>query len=663
MGAPILSAVPASAWYKQGFDDEEQKRNQSRAEKRKQLQELADRAAAEGRELNSDEWFRMAQAELGPASILNSSAPTADLIEQVRLSSNERARQVSQQRNFEKMQQSLKMEDELEKRVESMSRSGRGEGEIVANITELYGPDYAKRFAPRISAIAQRAALADTDQGMRLGGTLSTVKEAEEYVQKYGAAMTPAMKEGVMRTAKAREDASQQKLAEVGVAIGGPGFDANDPSLDARIKGFLAATPHLNTPENVAKIKEMATSNARDALRTGTWKVQQAGQTAWAQAAPNVPIQEAEVATRQDEIARKNAAAAQEQAKLQIASRAKSALGGLPDPSKIKDKALQGQYVQVENFLSSYDVDPEDARRIVAAVNGKGDVAGAIESARKNAVPLARISAAINEVEQAKAGIGFSGDAWTDYGRVAMIGAAPDIMAERGNRIRTLQARGNTALANQQLSDAVSKTAQAVEMTRSVLIQSGRFGATPEQVAQLELAALTKHLEPLAAASGLALQQLVTLARSQMSPPSAISARPSILEGYRKAVGAGQGQAGLMSPSGVPGYALPQPSVSPQMPMAPSVSPQMPGLPTGGPVDYRTERGLVGSGIVTPQQEAEAKLGGGANVEPTPENLARLQAALQTERSPDTRAAILAEMVRLAAMMNGSKRLTGAGAF
>ncbi|MBQ1763754.1 MAG: hypothetical protein IIZ92_12730, partial [Aquincola sp.] len=181
-GAPILSGIPTVGLQKLGFDREEDRVSATRLQKSRQMQELADRAAAEGRELSIDEWFNMAQSAMEPGSVLSSSNPTGSILESMRTTSNERARQVAEDRKFRDMQNTHLLEDQVEKRVEQLSRSGKSEAEIQAELSSLYPEKIASRFTGRISSIAQRADVADQDMGMRLGGVLNNTKEAEDYI-------------------------------------------------------------------------------------------------------------------------------------------------------------------------------------------------------------------------------------------------------------------------------------------------------------------------------------------------------------------------------------------------------------------------------------------------------------------------------------------------
>lgn len=633
-GAPILTG-PINAWERQGWESEDKKRDESRLQKMKALTELANQAASEGRELSVDEWFNIANNTIGASGLLHGDAPTSSMLESIRANANQKAQEVARQRDFNAKQDAFKLDDQVRSRVEEMARSGASPEEIASQLHTSYGSDIASKYTGRIQSFASNAQFKDQDMGMRLGATLQSTDEAERYLQSDGQYLTDGAKRGVREAAKSNQMRNDALVSQIATQIASRGGFADDQATRTLAQQMLPA--HMQTPEYVDKVMGAARGVAGVTQRDARFATTNTYNNAWAQSSPQFPQNEAMFQERDQQAIdqriqqadRNTAAAIDAQNKAKQAPLAK-ALGS-------KNAALAARATEISGFLENNIVPLREQQDLYAALNSgdESKVKAAVDAAQRVSVSAGAYNRAQRDLALAAAGR-ISGPPEVMYDRVANVSRNEDdrIMMARGAAIRQLSADPNRRqIAQAQLDDAIRAVVSSAQMTRNTLGESGVFGASGAQIAQMEQASIRRALAPLAQSSGIDLEQLVARTLSMMQPPQDIAPRSMPRDTYRAGYGSGLASAGL--PGGVGAMVAPSAGAAPTF-----------GGPSAVPVQGSEDAIIRGGMTMTPADQAwQAQVA--SNPALAADNLRQLDMAIARETNPNTRAVLLAERQRL----------------
>lgn len=553
---PMFVNVAGSA--QAGADAEEKRRYDTRLQKRKDLQELSDRLAAEGRVLSPDEWFNIAQETLGPTAVLYGDAPTAAILDSVRASGNLKAEQVQRDRQFQAATRATQLDRDLRDEVMERARAGETQEDIYTSLYER-DPETAKRYRGRIPAFISAANSAEERDGFIVGQQFNSIDDAKEYI-KQSPYLSDSKQKGIIAQAQINQDKADSDLSALAVRVGASG-GMND-SADTRelIRGslppWMQRSPRVG--EYVDRVVKMASGAANVKTGADRYNVGNTAQMTYAQRWPDV----LQTKARFDEIAQerldRGIEDATKTAAAQFKFRSDQLTGTLASiASKSKDKALQSRVLAAEAFLKENDVVNAD-EIIAAASEGADKFDAAMAKARRVAVPLASIQAAERAQMEAAAGKGFTGNVQTDYANVASIGTDPAILTSIGQSLAADRQAGNMQLAQKTGEMVVNGIYAGTLKTRSTLASAGRagqFGATSEQMAQLEQRSIEQQLTPFAKASGLPLDFLVREVLAKLPPPTAIEKRPGAGDRFAASIMEGTQQGGQMFPSGAPSAA------------------------------------------------------------------------------------------------------------
>lgn len=531
-----------------GFDGEEKRREESRLQKRKALQELADQAASQGKQLDPETWFQMAQDTIG-AGALYGDAPSSAILEGVRANANAKAQQVAQKQKYDAALQQDDLDNRLRTKIGEMARSDSTETDIYEHVRDTYGDELAKRYKPRISAYMTQASVADEDTGMRLGGALQSSEEAENYI-KQRPGLSRSVQQGIRNQARMNEDRNDAAVSQVANKLASNGGFADDAATRDWVLSELP--PALRWSPNANEFVNRAMTAARGGSgvvqRQQDNAVTQAFRGAYAQSAPQAAATFTNFAVQERQQLEKNIAEATRKVQEFAADKVNRAIAPFGDISKIKDKGKQAIYADATDFLRQYDL-PEEMRNEIVSAAASGDtnkLAALKQSALKVGVPMSEIFDATKKVEMFKAGQ-LSGSVPQMFGQVAFVSQAADdrIMAARGQNILQLfqrDPRDSAGLRQAQVKDAVDAVVRDMNDTRSTLLTSGVFSANAADIAQMEREAVRRKLQPLAAASRIPaeqLDQLVSAVLQRLPPPSDINGRPSLPGMFNNAVQGG----------------------------------------------------------------------------------------------------------------------------
>lgn len=528
-----------------GFDGEVKRRDESRLQKRKALQELADQAASQGKQLDTEAWFQMAQDTIG-ADALYGDAPSSAILEGIRSNSNLKAQQVAQQRKFEEAQRGFQTEDQLRSRVGEMARSGSSETDIYENVRDLYGDDFAKKFKPRLGTFMSQATIADERDGMQLGSVYQSTEEAEQRIQQQPG-MSEPMQRGIRNAAKLNEQRNDASIAQVGNTLAANGGFADDASTRQWVLRQLppAMQGSPRAQEYVQRVMDSAKGGSGIVSRQQSNSIDQSYKGAFAQNAPGIAGNYATFAVNEQAALEKRVSEAQRNVQQYAADKVNKAIAPFGDISKIKDKEKQGLAADATEFLRTYDL-PEDMQTAIVSAAARGDanaLAVAKQAAVKVGVPMAEMLDATKKTELFKAGR-ISGSPEQMFNQVAFVSQPADdrLMAARGQallQLYTRDPRDSAGLMRREADNVVQMVVNATLGTRETLLQSGVFGADAQHISQMEKAAIMRQLKPLADASKIPPEALLANVMAKLPPPQAINPRRSPLDIYGNAVEGG----------------------------------------------------------------------------------------------------------------------------
>ena len=218
-----------------------------------------------------------------------------------------------------------------------------------------------------------------------------------------------------------------------------------------------------------------------------------------------------------------------------------------------KDKTLLSMASQSAAFLDSYVVPPAQRDAIFAAVEAKDP--NALAAAMKSAELMSVNAEAMRNARVAEARIAagkLEGTPEQMYQTASTISEQEDrrVMAKRGEAIREALRRPATAMdARRMIADTARIVAGSVHGTADLLAQSGVFQANQEQMAGFANQAIERMLAPLAATSGVPIEELRDEVYAQLNqrPAQAVERRPTASDNYRT------NQGGLMTGAGISG--------------------------------------------------------------------------------------------------------------
>jgi hypothetical protein len=539
-----MAFLPTFAWQQKGFNDEQDKARRLRSENRKSLQEISDRAAQEGREIDVDEWFNIVNQEMGSDGFLNNYAPANIVLESMRKSSNVKAQQVQRDQAFTAKKRETEEDNMISSNVLQMTREGKSSAEIVANIGALYGQDMASRYAPKIDGIIQQAVVEDNTKGAQIGAQFDTVEAAQAYVDKMPS-LTGSLRESILSAARRKEEQMlDENDKEYRTAISKlPGYGyADTEEMRAVIANLLprrmnvspeARSRHVDEAMKIWKGISQGQQRITQATLENTFNTNVAGTV------PEVLRTDRELSVvreRMEQNAREAVNKSPEEFVRAHAEIVKNVFAGKPPKNQKEAEARQ----MAISFLSENEVlNPEAI--ISAAADGAEAVTKAIDKARITAVPLASAARRIRREAALRTGVEFVGDATQDYDYAIRSGEVDGIPALLNNAAQVkvvLDAhRGELRPPVMAKVNAVAtRIARNFARTRELLAASGRFEASAERMQQLENEAIWRHTQTWAQAVGFDKDmgaRVYAMTLNELGLPSGIERRTTPLEANR----------------------------------------------------------------------------------------------------------------------------------
>lgn len=505
-GAPVIGFLPSAAYAFEGDNKERERREKSRAANRKALQELADQAAAQGRQLSIEEWAQMVQSTVGSEGMLYGYAPTAQAIEQIRQTQNMAAEQKKREQQFAEFERKRKEDTSIDQQIEELVRSGKGNEEIVAEIAQNYGdPAIAQRVLPRLNGARSRVNQKDVVTGTQIGGTLMSEDEVDNYLKENSYASETHKAAVKQASQRARETELRRIAYDVSPYFQTPEQEA---LIRQKVRENLpeALRQSANADKYVEQVMTIVKGRRAEAQGLDTRNVAVAGATAQQQAIPQDVRVTAELEAKEraeTEAAKREAIALFEKQR----NADKEGVTKLFDkivtdkntPSKVKEAAATAR-----DAMLTYSFPNE--QEIMQFVM-EGDVDG-VKKAIARGQRLGAVSReSLIEVHQNRAliqrGIGFSENMDENYSRRFGIYDRTQLPAlrEMGMVLSKLKEQGPGKAADlQAAAQAIAaQIADNVKQTRTDLDASGRFSASPEQLAQMEAAAVRRTLATLRA--------------------------------------------------------------------------------------------------------------------------------------------------------------------
>lgn len=200
--APALTFLPKFAWQLEGFDRESDKRRTTRAENRRLMQEMAEQAAAAGKELSLTEWQNMIRETLGSDGFLYGYQPSRSALEAMRVASNNKAREVQERQAREALLFKVDTDKKMRDLVTDMVADGMSNEDIIADIAKNYDAAMAKRVANILPKARSDYEIGGFRQGKELGTGMYSLDDAERMARERN--LPQAVREGLM--AQVREN-------------------------------------------------------------------------------------------------------------------------------------------------------------------------------------------------------------------------------------------------------------------------------------------------------------------------------------------------------------------------------------------------------------------------------------------------------------------------
>jgi hypothetical protein len=568
-----MSFLPTFAWQQKGFDDEQERGRKLRSENRKALLEISDLAAKEGRTVGVDEWFSIVNDQIGMDGTLYNYAPANTVLESMRNNANQRAQVVQQQQRFDQFKRETDMDQMIDKTVSDMTRQGKSEAEITAQIAQM-DPKVAERYAPRIPSIRQKAELADMTEGVKLAEQFGSVAGVEEFSAKFPT-LTPSVREAMFSHAKKldekRADEDHNELQKIVTGLSGYAY-----SDDATMRQFIEKRLPRRMQADPAKHVQAAMDMWRG-VAEGTARVEE-NQTRLAEQKAVIGITDEALKTtqaltllqqKQDE-ARRDAMSTDPAT---VVKNRIDQIRGYFGSKTPKDAKVAAGHKAAQDFLSSFET-VDDSAILLAADQGLEAVDKAIEKARKTAVPVADRAKRAQRDAAIRGGVGFVGDSEKDYDYIMKLGEQNGFSAlqsaggEIKRRLEAYKGDIGKVMGSQSggepgevgLWPMARAMAAEFQRTRDMLAQSGKFTADSEKFNNMENAALWRHTQVFTKAAGLDPNMQATfyaMVRGELGEQNGITRAPTALETFQRGVDEQRARVrlpGQFGDNGVPRY-------------------------------------------------------------------------------------------------------------
>jgi hypothetical protein len=563
---------------------EENRVQESRAQKRKAMQEIADRASAEGRELSIDEWYRIAEEQIGTSGILFGDAPTSSVMESMRQSSNAKAEETTRQRTYDKSIKDDELTNRMRGKAEELYRSDpTADIDKVREVLEKQYPGNSTKMTSAIwGGIGQGVDQKDFLNGITEGkASFRTDEQAKDYINSAGIKGRRA--DGIMSATRSNFQDDERYIIDAASKVGGMIDPTNTVELEKAAKFLLPS--HMQTPENIMRLQKAATGFGQFRKQNDRLTEDHGERTAWGSFAPQAAnnsgafdIKEAEK-IQAASTAASNGALQEHQ--LSVQGHMKDMAGVLDPKSKAPPaaKALAGKMIELVN---QFDIAPRDAVNLRNAVmSGDEEAYDRIAKyAQATSRPVRDIVSAKSQAARMAAG-DLRGDPESMFASVASIDSTGTarMLNARGLELAKLQKRGDQANARMEYLDSVNKMAEAMVKTREVLQSSGKFSGDESTIAPLDRKFIEGMAQHLSQSSGIPMEKIVADVWAKRTPAQTIYAKPGDGNIYRAAVSPGLASndatppmTGSPYPSGV-GAGYPQPA-----PMQPASQAGIPGL-------------------------------------------------------------------------------------
>ncbi len=495
-GAPVTGFLPSAAWQFEGENKESDRRRKTRAENRKNLQEWADAQAANGRPLTVDEWGQQVNDIVGADGYLNGYAPTNQMIEGMRQNQIAKAEQVAKANKQKDFENARSNDEKMQKHIDDLVRSETDDTKIGGLLVEQFG-DEGKRMLPKVAAARARMSQTDTADGLKLGSTMETVAEAEEY-----GSLNPNMSKTHLAAVRQSAQKNEEKaLRQISYEINPRGITPeNEPQIREFIRSMLPEAMQKKEPDKYVDraLQIIRARNATGAVADARG-IDLAAGTAMANKAPEIVMTGAQLEMKDAD----RRAELQQNIGKSFDINEKARKDGMRMQHKglleSKDKKIAGAADVAITFLS--EVDAFNANEIMAAA-ASGDsnaVQAAIEKARKfGSAPHAKKLESIKIATEMSQGFGFSDNSSLDYKKIFARGTGEDdVKLTQGlaKEAAAYRAKGDTNRADDMTSTISTTLIKRVLENRQILGQSGKFSASAETLSELEKAEVSSFLQ------------------------------------------------------------------------------------------------------------------------------------------------------------------------
>ncbi|CAB4159193.1 hypothetical protein UFOVP708_61 [uncultured Caudovirales phage] len=512
--------------FMDGFNKEEERRSNSRADKRRKLQEMMDRAAAEGKTLTYEQMMAMADESGANAGMFGENM-TDSLLEQMRESHNAKAKEAESKRRYDVALRDDEMAARIEKKVAEYHRMGYDGAKIQQELSSMFPPEVLKAAAGRVGGIAKQVDMQDFRDGYTDGQRFPSEKEAQEYISSSG--LTGQRAKGVLEGARKNGLDMGLKADEWGRRLGAS-VDLTQPGAKEALTNYINA----NLPEALKPWADKVLAATGVGGMMGQTTEDRAIGRVWAQAGANTASQVAVGGAGADaakpglimERAARGAKAAGDEFEQVVVARAGGYAKLAADPKAKLTKEQREGFSLLAGLMQNYEIDDAGAARVQEHLQ-RGDIAEARKEARRleaGSRPVAEARQAVETIARLRAGdVGGGGIYQATKAAADALWYAPGA-AQLGKESAAFAGSGKAGMAQRANNEAANAAAQAVRNIRQVLAASGEIAATQAEAENAEYTAVASFIAPYAKAAGIDPLPLIQQALNAAGPA----------QGYRK---------------------------------------------------------------------------------------------------------------------------------
>ena len=569
--------------FMDGWNKEEERVSNSRADKRRKLQEMMDLAAQQGRPITSlDEMLSMS-SEVGADM-------THSMLEQMRETHNSKAKEAEAKRRYEAATRDDEMSERIKKKALDMYASGKTPLAISEGLRQVYPENAVKIVMEQWDGVASSYEAQEYAKGIQHASTIDTEDEAKEHAKRMG--LTEKATEGLMSAVRNKFKNSELKAMEW-AASQGARLDRNDPA------GFKAGVAEIvsNLPAALQPHAKTVESFLKSGGMQGQVAVQRRENEIFTQATANAlggAAQTTAIDTAREPAQRREAADKAEWATREEATKGRSMaaaqFAAMAGPKSKEPEEVKARLSLLAGAVSSIDMPQETINSLASLAmkrGSEGEKAFREELARAGRLGVSADMADRLSGVRARVRLG---DLGTERLNEAVTGASiaywqAGPAAALGAEAAAHKRNGLDRQFEQSVSAVVDLAASRLQQMRQDIAAGGVISASQAEADGVELAALTKWLESYAASAGLNPASLAARAYAKAGPAREYRKAPTPFDRGMVAIQGNSPLRQYMNGGGGAGFAAP--AAPPQAQPAPA--------PTSGEYAALLQRELDGA--------------------------------------------------------------------